>query len=142
MVCTKCNNERNLEDFPFRNKQNNLRHKTCKICQNELKKIHYLNNKPDYIKRAKIKNEEIVRIMQEIIRNAKKVPCKDCGNMFHECMMDFDHINDDKICNVADIRKYHSIKKLNDEIAKCEVVCSNCHRYRTYLRRNMGRLTG
>jgi 5-methylcytosine-specific restriction endonuclease McrA len=59
-------------------------------------------------------------------------PCADCGNMFHPAAMDFDHLGDKKFTiSGADV----ALKTLMDEIAKCEIVCSNCHRIRTWLRR-------
>jgi hypothetical protein len=51
-------------------------------------------------------------------------------------MMDFDHVRGTKQANVAELINTLSKKRLDEEIAKCEIVCSNCHRARTYLRKN------
>ncbi len=60
-------------------------------------------------------------------------PCVDCGKIFHPCAMDFDHINNNKEFSIAE--KRHLPKELLlEEISKCELVCSNCHRIRTYKR--------
>ena len=70
-----------------------------------------------------------------IIRSAKDKPCADCGQKYPYFVMDFDHINGDKVANVATMAtKRVKVEKLLVEIAKCEVVCANCHRARTHIR--------
>jgi len=70
-----------------------------------------------------------------IILLAKNVPCKDCGNSFPPECMDFDHLPGTIKHNGVGAMVLSSKEKLLAEIAKCEVVCSNCHRIRTYRRR-------
>lgn len=60
--------------------------------------------------------------------------CTDCGQWFPPCAMDFDHISDNKDGTIASMAIRGSWDKLIDEISKCELVCSNCHRIRTWLR--------
>lgn len=68
-----------------------------------------------------------------ILREAKARPCADCGRSYPHYVMDFDHVRGDKSINVADvIYKNWSEKRLTEEIAKCDVVCANCHRIRTH----------
>jgi len=59
-------------------------------------------------------------------------PCVDCGNA-DPIVLDFDHVNGNKRKSVSSMRAY-SLKTILKEIQKCEVVCSNCHRKRTYAR--------
>ena len=65
---------------------------------------------------------------------AKNVPCKDCGLRYPPICMDFDHVRGEKKRNVAHFIFTGSFKSMQDEIAKCEVVCANCHRLRTAAR--------
>lgn len=44
--------------------------------------------------------------------------------------MDFDHVRGEKIA--APGLLYTQVEAFQIEIAKCEVVCANCHRERTY----------
>lgn len=44
--------------------------------------------------------------------------------------MQFDHLGDDKVAAVGQLLD-GSLDKLLEEIAKCEVVCANCHVLRT-----------
>jgi hypothetical protein len=37
-----------------------------------------------------------------------------------------------KICDPAQLFKYGSWKKVEVELAKCELACANCHRIRTH----------
>lgn len=68
--------------------------------------------------------------IREIIETAKDVPCMDCGVEYPHYVMDFDHRNpEEKEVNVGAAR---SIKKTIIEIEKCDVVCANCHRIRTW----------
>ena len=63
----------------------------------------------------------------------KDKPCKDCNVQYAPYVMQFDHISDDKVCNVSQLQ---SIEAITAEAAKCEVVCANCHAARTWRRRN------
>jgi hypothetical protein len=57
--------------------------------------------------------------------------CADCGYKEHHCALDFDHVAGTKKFNVCFAKSIHHAKT---EIKKCEVVCSNCHRIRTWER--------
>lgn len=59
-------------------------------------------------------------------------PCVDCGET-DPIVLEFDHLQDKKFAISAGIRNRNWADVL-DEIAKCEVVCANCHRRRTIMR--------
>jgi hypothetical protein len=53
--------------------------------------------------------------------------------------MDFDHLEDNKEFDVGNsVRDLPNVKKVMEEIAKCDLVCACCHRVRTYNRRRSG----
>lgn len=58
--------------------------------------------------------------------------CECCGYKEHACALDFDHL--DPSTKLRDISKMHttSIPKLKAEMAKCQVLCANCHRIKTH----------
>lgn len=58
----------------------------------------------------------------------------DCGMRFHPWVMEFDHRGDvEKRFNIS---KGHKTgwKALKAEMDKCDVVCANCHRLRSFSR--------
>lgn len=61
--------------------------------------------------------------------------CVDCGYNAHSAALDFDHLPG--TTKVRDIKSGQHLGwlALLTEIAKCEVVCANCHRIRTAARR-------
>lgn len=62
--------------------------------------------------------------------------CTDCGGSFHPAAMDYDHVWGKKVASVAVLcKEAAAIARIADEIRKCELVCSNCHRVRTYNRK-------
>lgn len=63
-------------------------------------------------------------------------PCVDCKIQYPYYVMDFDHVRGRKHKNVMELVPTLSKKKVDEEIAKCEVVCSNCHRIREYIRKS------
>lgn len=66
----------------------------------------------------------------------KRAPCSDCGGEYPPECMDWDHVRGSKRNNVADlVVRGVSIQVIIDEIEKCELVCANCHRFRTASRR-------
>ena len=62
-----------------------------------------------------------------------KAGCKDCGYNENPVALQFDHIADDKEFTISG-RSSASRVRLQREMDKCEVVCSNCHHIRTHIR--------
>lgn len=60
--------------------------------------------------------------------------CVDCGYVAHAEALDFDHVRGTKLFSIAPSRT-RNLEVLMAEINKCDVVCANCHRVRTALRR-------
>lgn len=74
--------------------------------------------------------------MRARIAEEKNKPCMDCGNIFPPCAMDFDHVKGKKTYSIATLASSSkSWELIYKEIQKCELVCSNCHRVRTYNRK-------
>ena len=71
-----------------------------------------------------------------MLREAKDVPCTDCGGRFPAECMDFDHLPEYPKSFGFGGAVQRSEAALREEMAKCEVVCANCHRIRTRERRN------
>lgn len=66
-----------------------------------------------------------------------RTPCMDCKESYPYYVMDFDHVRGRKHKNVMELIPTLSKKKIDEEIAKCEIVCSNCHRIRTHGRKTV-----
>lgn len=64
-------------------------------------------------------------------------PCSDCGGKFPPECMDFDHVpgRGEKVAPVSHLL---GTDGLMAELAKCDLVCANCHRIRTRQRRENG----
>lgn len=82
-------------------------------------------------------------LLQERACAVKDRPCMDCGLEWPSYVMEFDHVRGEKIAAVARlVADRCSFEMLDAEIAKCDVVCSNCHRIRTHLQKQCGDLLG
>lgn len=66
------------------------------------------------------------------MNSLKDFPCKDCGNCYHPVAMDFDHRPGE--AKVKDVAKMKTFAAIDAEVTKCDLVCSNCHRVRTWVR--------
>ena len=74
--------------------------------------------------------------LAQYLRDLKtKTACIDCGINYPYYVMDFDHVRGVKQANVMELVSTLSKKRIDLEIAKCEIVCSNCHRIRTHMRK-------
>lgn len=69
---------------------------------------------------------------------AKAQPCMDCGVRYPAPVMEFDHRPGvEKVCHISGMvsaRSRYTLDDIREEIAKCDVVCANCHRMRTAIR--------
>lgn len=91
--------------------------------ENKIKDIDYKNKINDSSRNRRVK-------IQNYLRNYKLTSgCCVCGYNSHHAALEFDHVRGIKSFNVCNAK---SIKSAIAEIIKCDVVCSNCHKIRTY----------
>lgn len=95
----------------------------------------YKRNKTKVKAKSKTSNKTAIKRNREFIQNYKEnTPCFDCKIKYHYCVMNFDHLRDKKANLSRLVRNSLSINALKLEMDKCELVCSNCHRIRTWKR--------
>ena len=87
---------------------------------------YYWRNREAEIFRVRVRQAGTV----EMLREWRDVPCADCGRRFEPYQMDFDHRDPaTKLFNLMTGRaSLMSDEKLLAEVAKCDIVCANCHR--------------
>jgi hypothetical protein len=91
------------------------------------KVVHRRNQKAGYL-RAK-----------EVLVACKQAPCTDCGGQFPPYVMHFDHRDPTKKkMAVSLFAGARNVPKMLAEIAKCDLVCANCHAVRTHRQREAG----
>ena len=131
-LCTKCDTTKSVEEFSKNKARKDGLASMCKECWKAYYKSYYKGSKEQG--RLKIQRENKRRILQQIVQETKDVPCADCGVSYPHYVMDMDHRErESKSFNIADgVRANVTTEAMRLELAKCDVVCSNCHRIRTY----------
>jgi hypothetical protein len=79
-------------------------------------------------------NKEYRARMKAAQHALKSFPCADCGGVFDPVCMDFDHRPGE--AKIKCVAKIQNIEAMKAEAAKCDLVCANCHRIRTYRKRD------
>ena len=125
-ICTKCKEEKTLDKFLFRNKEEKTYHSACADCYKEIRRKSYLKNKQTTLDRNKRNHAKSREWFREYKGTLK---CNRCPES-HPATLDFHHVDsDEKRKNVSKmVNEGYSIKMIKGEIAKCEVLCANCHR--------------
>lgn len=129
-ICCTCKEPKNTEEFSFKKKAINLRQSYCKECAKGHRKKQYEKNKEYYIAHAKKNNPIYYKEVKLKIKDYLDAhPCVDCGEK-DIVVLEFDHVRGKKLGNVSSLisRGWRIVK---EEIDKCDVRCSNCHRRKT-----------
>lgn len=132
--CSTCQEEKPTEAFTasWLKKAS----KVCRDCKAEYNARWYDRNKTKHVADVMRNTDRYRREAREFIARHKSVPCAECGRTFPPECMDFDHVRGEKVADVSLLVAWNfSLRRLLAEIAKCEVVCANCHRIRTVRRR-------
>lgn len=116
-VCIKCAVEKPLDAF-YQYTYKDI--KTCIECWNGRQKKHH-------------------REHTAWMRKLKEAPCTDCGIQYPPPAMEWDHVRGTKVKAVAAMRSW-SRERCLEEIAKCDLVCANCHRMRTAYAQERGEI--
>lgn len=76
-----------------------------------------------------------VKRREMIDRIKVETGCVECGYNAHPAALDFNHVRGTKLFNISQDTK-KSWELIVDEIAKCNVLCANCHRIHTHEERH------
>ena len=132
-ICAQCGEEKLL--CSFENYRANKPRGRCRKCRKP-------GNKASQKRRDKLyaagKAARSRAILRDLVHSAKNKPCSDCGMSYPYFVMDFDHRDpSQKSFTIAFKSTRAGVKAqlIIDEIAKCDVVCANCHRIRTHSHR-------
>ena len=120
--CYICNRNRLIKFFA---KKRKTHHSYCKDCKNKYTRNIYRENPNKRIN--EIKDWRHANIVW--YKNYKlKLKCSRCQENHPDCL-DFHHRNPkEKSFQIANSVKRVALKRLQEEILKCDVLCCNCHR--------------
>lgn len=106
----------------------------CKSC------VKIIAQSPLLREKVKIRKGKYKEAVKRFIEKLKSKACMDCKDKFNPWQMDFDHrptevkrFEINKFVNIGSLTS-SKLELLYEEIAKCDLVCSNCHRDRTHRR--------
>jgi uncharacterized protein CbrC (UPF0167 family) len=131
--CPACGKNRRLQSFGIDKSKPSGLNTYCKFCIRERSREQKFSPrdrayKAAHQKRKRDKNRERI---YEILKQSK---CADCSEARWQ-LLEFDHVRGVKINAISWLLSNGDpIETILTEIEKCETVCVNCHRIRSYER--------
>jgi hypothetical protein len=121
-TCSKCDVE--YEHY-------GQKHSVCRPC----KRIY---DREQYAKKTKEQKEHKQELQkQRYIQNRQYMydylsthPCEVCGES-DPVVLEFDHLDQSTKHTAVGLMADYSLTKIKEEIAKCRVLCANCHKRHT-----------
>lgn len=115
----------------------------CRDCNKKTSRAYYQSNLIEHRKVVKARQRrEVEANKARLLAHFKTHPCVDCGESDLR-VLEFDHITGIKRNHVSRLlARGNCWSTIETEIAKCEVVCANCHRKRTFEREGSYRSIG
>ena len=102
----------------------------CRSCRAAYKQEHYAAHRVRYVAQARERKRVVAEErMRFLLRYFRAHPCLDCDEA-DPLVLEFDH-RGDKAFDIGQALPYRAWEAILEEIAKCDVVCANCHRRRT-----------
>lgn len=121
-LCTRCGIEKPITEFGRNITKKDGLQSACKTCRKEICKAYYYTHKSTIRENAR---KHLLKI-KEFINKVKEKGCIICKEKDPACL-DFHHLCDKNFTIAAEV-KNTSKSKLEKEIEKCIILCSNCHR--------------
>ena len=129
--CKRCGQLKPLTEF---HRWRDRHQSWCKPCRAEYAAAHYQKNKARRQAQNKARQAEF---MAWYVSLKVGRPCVDCGGEFHPAAMQWDHLpGQGKTANLSFLARRGNRDRVLEEIARCELVCANCHATRSYRRRD------
>ena len=149
-VCTSCGEEKPIEESPWKSIIRRKRHARCKTCTAQDSGSWYESNQEHHKENVKV-NRQISkqRARDYVYQYLLTHSCSNCGESDPR-VLEFHHVHgkDREIGRM--VAEGFSVEAIAAEIARCQVLCANCHRRLTSderemvqrKRQNLGTLAG
>lgn len=125
-TCTSCHQTLSVDLFSFKSKIKRQYQSRCKSCYNAYNRAYYENGESVKQKKRSVENTKSMRARYQEWKSEQS--CVLCGEDAVECL-DLHHLDpSEKDDTLQRIISHGSWRKIEEEIAKCIVVCANCHR--------------
>jgi hypothetical protein len=109
-------------------------HRSQPVGRFVLTRVHgktYRSRQCNQCRAFKTKTSSIISERVAWLAAKKARPCVDCGGTFDSVCMNFHHVRGERKHLIHSAYRWLQLPKLELEVAKCDVVCTNCLRIRT-----------
>ena len=119
-LCRTCNKEKRACEFHKQRRNKDGLQSVCKTCRKELDK--------KYHSKRVVANKKRYKFTREYVDSWKRDHGCACCEEVEPVVLEFHHPDNNKEFAIASGMVAVSFDRLKAEIAKCVVVCANCHR--------------
>lgn len=126
-LCTRCETTKPIDCFSWKNKAVGRRSAECKECHRAIRNAYYAANAEKERAAIRLRKSQIGDWLRE---QKLGLSCSRCPES-HPATLDFHHRDQgDKLIEISRIVKLKGWcpDRILEEMRKCEVLCSNCHR--------------
>ena len=121
--CSKCLNE--YEPY------SKAKRRICRPCKQEYDRNYHKTRPSDSkVRKQEMQTTRMIENKTKVYQYLKDHPCVMCGES-DPVVLEFDHIDQGTKDSPVSLMHYHAWDKIQVEIAKCRVLCANCHRRHT-----------
>jgi hypothetical protein len=123
-----CKEEKDIEEFPLRNRFTTRRQSYCKDCKAKMGKNWYAENKERHVENVMANTKNAKQAAREFVYQYLLThPCSECGES-DPAVLEFHHVGE-KSWEVGRMTAQgYGIEAIAAEISQCIVLCANCHR--------------
>jgi hypothetical protein len=131
--CPRCGTVKPRSDFGRHSGRRDGLQPYCNACRAEIDHERYEREVGRSVPRSFQRSERGRQAWLVSLKRGR--PCTDCGRVFPHQVMQWDHRPGlEKVGDVSGDFWGHSREEILAEIAKCDLVCANCHAIRTFER--------
>ena len=130
--CCTCKQVKPLDEFNKLARSRDGHQPSCRACN---RKYHYDNWDRHMSQIRRRKRHLRIENRRRLFELLSASSCADCG-ISDPLVLEFDHLRDKRNSIANLISGGFEWAYIEDEIARCEIVCANCHRRRTVRRAN------
>ena len=122
--CSRCKSIKGVPEFNKNSTRKDGLADACKKCTREYGRKHYLKNKAYYIEKS---DRAIANLRRRLRELKSSIGCSKCQEKHPACLQFHHRDKNNKSFEICDAVFTRSWKKIEEEMAKCDILCANCH---------------